>query len=296
MVAFLSDTSLILWLQQFSPTFDLPFKFITSLGSESFFLLFLPLVYWCIHRRIGAGLAILFLISASVNAIAKAAFGMPRPFMLDSSVLQLAAAGGNGFPSGHTQGAVVVWSYLAVRFQKSWLWWLAGLLIFSIPLSRLYLGVHFPADLAGGYIIGGLLAFAFYKAERPVAEIIGKHSPGIWILILSAATVVAVFWVKDQGPYVISTVAALTGTSLGIFIEHRWIGFQINAGLTKRSLRYLTGVGGLLVIYIGLKTGFSGMEPSWLFRFVRYYLVGLWIAAGAPLLFTRFIKQQKPIQ
>jgi hypothetical protein len=95
---------------------------------------------------------------------------------------------------------------------------------------------------------------------------------------------------------VISTVAALTGTSLGIFIERRWIGFQINAGLARRSARYLAGVGGLLVFYIGLKTGFSGMEPAWLFRFVRYYLVGLWIAAGAPLVFNRFITQQKPIQ
>ena len=296
MAALLSDTSLILWLQQFSPTLDLPFKFITFLGNESFFLLFLPLVYWCIHRRIGAGLAILFLLSASVNAIAKAAFGMPRPFMVDSSVLQLAAAGGNGFPSGHTQGAMVVWSYLAIRFQKTWLWWLAGALIFLIPLSRLYLGVHFPADLAGGYFIGGLLVFAFYQAERPVVEMIGKYSPAALIAVLSAAAVAAAFCVKDQGPYVISTVAALTGTSLGIFIERRWIGFQINAGLARRSARYLAGVGGLLVFYIGLKTGFSGMEPAWLFRFVRYYLVGLWIAAGAPLVFNRFITQQKPIQ
>ncbi|WP_319407061.1 phosphatase PAP2 family protein [uncultured Desulfosarcina sp.] len=296
MAAFLFDTSLIVWLQQFSPTLDLPFKFITSLGNEPFFFLFLPLVYWCIHRRIGAGLAILFLISASVNAIAKAAFGMPRPFMVDSSVLQLAAAGGNGFPSGHTQGAMVVWSYLAVRFQKIWLWWLAGALILLIPLSRLYLGVHFPADLAGGYVIGGLLVLCFYKTERPVAEMIGRYSPGIWILVHSAATVVAVFGVKDQGPYVISPVAALMGTSLGIFLEHRWIGFQINAGLARRSARYLAGVGGLLVFYIGLKTVFSGMEPAWLFRFVRYYLVGLWIAAGAPLVFNRFITQQKPIQ
>jgi len=296
MVAFLSDTSLILWLQQFSPTLDLPFKFITFLGNESFFLLFLPLVYWCIHRRIGAGLAILFLISASVNAIAKAAFGMPRPFMVDSSVLQLAAAGGNGFPSGHTQGAMVVWSYLAIRFQKAWLWWLAGALILLIPLSRLYLGVHFPMDLVGGYLIGSLLVFTFYKAERPVTEMIEKHSPAALIPVVSAAAVVAVFWMKDQGPYVISTVAALMGTSLGLFLERRWIGFQINSSPATLSARYLAGVGGLLAIYIGLKTGFAGMEPSWLFRFIRYYLVGLWIAAGAPLLFNRFIKPQKPIQ
>ncbi|MCB2145434.1 MAG: phosphatase PAP2 family protein [Deltaproteobacteria bacterium] len=290
MAALFSDTALILWLQQFSPTLDLPFKFITFLGNESFFLLFLPLIYWCIHRRIGAGLAILFLISASVNAIAKAAFGMPRPFMVDSSVLQLAAAGGNGFPSGHTQGAMVVWSYLAIRFQKTWLWWLAGALILLIPLSRLYLGVHFPVDLAGGYLIGSLLVFTFFKAEGPVAEMIGKHSPAASIFVFYAAAIVAALWVMDQGPYVVSTVAALIGTILGLFLESRWIRFQISSNPVKLAARYLTGVGGLLVIYIGLKTGFAGMEPSWLFRFVRYGMVGLWIAAGAPLVFNRIIK------
>jgi membrane-associated phospholipid phosphatase len=207
MKALFSDTFLILWLQHFSPTLGLPFTLITALGSESFFLLFLPVVYWCVHRRIGAGLAILFLISASVNAIAKALIGMPRPFAVDSSVMQLETAGGNGFPSGHTQGAMVVWSYLSVRFKKTWLWWLAVAMILLIPLSRFFLGVHFPVDLAGGYLIGGLLA-----------------------------------------------------------------------------------------IYFGLKIGCAGMEPAWLLRFVRYGLVGLWIAAGAPLLFHRFIKQQKPTQ
>ncbi len=290
MKALLSDTLLIVWLQQFSPTLDLPFKLITSLGNESFFLLFLPFVYWCIHRRIGSGLAILFLISASVNAIVKALIGMPRPFMVDPSVMQLAAAGGNGFPSGHTQGAMVVWSYLAVRFKKTWLCWTAGGLIFLIPLSRLYLGVHYPADLAGGYVIGGLLVRTFFKTERPVAEKIEKHSPVKSVPVLSAATVLTAFLVKDQGPYVISTAAALMGASLGIVLERCWIGFKINSGLANRSARYLAGIGGLLVIYTGLKMGCAGMEPAWLFRFARYSLVGLWIAAGAPFLFHRFIR------
>lgn len=185
---------------------------------------------------------------------------------------------------------MVVWCYLAVRFKKTWLWWLAGGLILLIPLSRLYLGVHFPADLAGGYVIGGLLVLAYLKTERQVSEKIEKLSPRRSIPVLSAVTVVTAFLVKGQGPYVISTVAALMGTSLGIVLERRWIGFQINTGPAKRSARFLAGIGGMLVIYIGLKMGCAGIEPAWLCRFVRYGLVGLWIIAGAPLLFNRFDK------
>lgn len=290
MMDFFSGTALILWLQQFSPALDLPFRIITLLGSESFSLLFLPLIYWCVHRRIGAGLAILFLISASLNAILNAAFGMPRPFVVDPAVVQLAAAAGNGFPSGHTQGALVVWTYLAFRFKNAWLWWLAGALVLVIPLSRLYLGVHFPLDLAGGYVIGGLLVFSFIITENPTAEMIDRCSAGIVIAAQFAATAAALFSVKDQGPYVVSTVAALTVTSWGLFMKRRWIGIQIRVSPVKRSVRYLAGIAGLLTIYIGLKMGWSGLEPPWLFRAIRYGLVGVWIAAGAPLLFQRFIK------
>jgi len=63
---------------------------------------------------------------------------------------------GGGLPSGHTQGAVVVWGYLVSQFRRRTLWILAGFLMIGIPLSRLYLGVHFPTDLLGGYILGAL--------------------------------------------------------------------------------------------------------------------------------------------
>ena len=184
----------------------------------------------------------------------------------------------------------MVWTYLAFRFKKAWLWWLAGALVLVIPLSRLYLGVHFPLDLAGGYAIGGLLVFSFINTENPTAEMIERCSPGILIAAQFAATAVALFSVKNQGTYVVSTVAALIGASWGLFIEHRWIGIQIKVSPVKRSVRYLAGIAGLLTIYIGLKMGWTGLEPPWLFRAARYGLVGLWIAAGAPLLFQRFIK------
>ena len=80
------------------------------------------------------------------------------------------------------------------------------------------------------------------------------------------------------------------GTSWGLFFERRWIGIQINVSPVKRSMRYLAGIVGLLAIYMGLKMGWAGLEPSWLFRTIRYGLVGVWITAGAPLLFHRFIK------
>ncbi|MGD9302946.1 MAG: phosphatase PAP2 family protein, partial [Desulfobacterales bacterium] len=153
--------NVVLWLQQFSPAFDVFFKSLTFFGDKEFFLLFLPLIYWCIDRRTGARLLFLLLVSVFINSVAKVFVNQPRPFHYDSRVKQIVEAYGGGLPSGHTQNTTVLWGYLAIRFRIKLLWILAGILIVGVPLSRIYLGVHFPTDIIGGYVLGILLLLGF---------------------------------------------------------------------------------------------------------------------------------------
>ena len=162
----------VLWFQQFSPALDLPFKTLTFLGDESFYLIFMPLLYWCIDRRTGARLFFLLLFSAYLNAIAKVLADQPRPFAYDPQVQAIVPAGGGGMPSGHTQNAVVIWGYLAARSGKQISWLIAAFLMVGIPLSRVYLGVHFPTDLIGGYLLGGIILGAFLPSAPRL---------GIWL-------------------------------------------------------------------------------------------------------------------
>ena len=107
----------VLCLQKFSPSLDQFFKAITFMGDEAFFLLLIPLIYWCIDRRIGIRLTILFLFCVYANSVAKVLVAQPRPFEYDTRVKQLVEAGGGGLPSLHTQGAVVVWGYLVYFYE-----------------------------------------------------------------------------------------------------------------------------------------------------------------------------------
>jgi membrane-associated phospholipid phosphatase len=275
----------VLWLQQFSPALDLPFKFFSLLGEEIFFLLLLPGLYWCVDRRIGARVTLLFLLSTYLNFVAKTLVEQPRPFEYDSRVRRLGEAPGGGLPSGHAQNAVVVWGYLAVQFRRSWLWCLAGLLIVFISLSRLYLGLHFPTDLLGGYLLGAALLLLYVWLEPGVESWLKKQGL-VWQLGLALfIPLLLVFLLPTEEG--VTTSAVMLGMGLGLALERRWLGFETGGSGWLRVLRFLLGAGVMVGLWLGLRLVFAGLEPNYLFRFIRYALMGLWGAFGAPWLFVR---------
>src|SRR5574337_170133 len=133
----------------------------TFLGSEEFFLVLLPLVYLCIDANFGARLALLLLFGDSINGVLKLAFHLPRPYWADSRVQAMAEETSYGLPSGHAQNATGVWFLAATQLRKPWAWIAAAILVLGISLSRVYLGVHYPIDVAGGWIVGGVVLAAY---------------------------------------------------------------------------------------------------------------------------------------
>jgi membrane-associated phospholipid phosphatase len=76
---------------------------------------------------------------------------------------RLVDASGFSFPSGHTAGSLVCFGLMAWlvcmvtanRTARATAWVAATLLTVAVGLSRVYLGVHFPSDVIGGWILGG---------------------------------------------------------------------------------------------------------------------------------------------
>ena len=277
----------VLWFQQFSPGLDLPFKVLTFMGDEAFYLLFMPLIYWSIDRRAGAGLFILLLFSAYLNAVAKVIADQPRPFDYDPRVKALGHAGGGGLPSGHTQNAVVIWGYLAMRYRKMIGWLIAGFLMIGIPLSRIYLGVHFPTDLVGGYLLGvPILMLFLWIAPRLENWLVLKGFA--WQLVLALVLPILLILLNPAANrYVLSMIAARMGVAAGFVLERRFVRFSCHGLIWKRIIRYLLGVFILFGLWAGLRVAFASLEPAGLLRFIRYMLVGLWGGIGAPWLFVR---------
>jgi len=277
---------LILWLQQFRPALDLPFRAFTFVGDELFFLLFLPLVYWCLDRRLGARVTLLFLLSAYVNAAAKELVDQPRPVIYDQRVWAYSDVGGSGgLPSGHAQNTLAVWGYLAAKVRRTWMWIVAAVVIVCVSLSRLYLGVHFPHDLFGGFVIGALLLFVYVRWGERGEQWLARQSLGVQLALVAALSIpLMLISLTEDG---VTGGATLLGMGIGFVIQARWIGFEVESVLWKRVARYALGAAVMVGLWAGLRAAFSGLEPALLFRFIRYALMGFWGGAGAPWVFVK---------
>jgi membrane-associated phospholipid phosphatase len=295
----------ILALRQFAPGLIEPFEFFTFLGNEMAYLLLIPFVYWCFDRQIGVRLTILFLLSAYLNSAVKRLAGQPRPFDVALERLlplfeypaaeakERYGAFGYGFPSGHTQNSLVIWAYLASWIKRAWFWIVAVLLVILIPLSRIYLAVHFPHDVVGGYVFGAVLLLLYIWLEPKVSDSLSSSSLAWQLGIALAIPVLTMILVRDETS--ITAGATWIGMGTGFVLERRWIGFASGGAWWKQLLRYLLGVVVLLVLYTGLKALFSRLEPALLFRFFRYGLIGLWGGLGAPWMFVTLKLAQKRV-
>lgn len=113
------------------------------------------------RKKIGLPFALISLSSTVVYKLVKGIFQRPRP-ELD---VRLIPQDGYSFPSGHSMNCIVCFGiliYLIRRYcpnQKvaDILTVVLGMLIIGIGTSRVYVGVHFPTDVLGGWSLG--LAF-----------------------------------------------------------------------------------------------------------------------------------------
>jgi len=267
------------------PVLDSIFRIITFLGTERFYLfILLPLIFWCVDFGLGARIAIILLLSSYFNIDLKDLLQQPRPFDIDPSV-QLSDAMGYGLPSGHAQSSLVVWGFIATWINKTWFRMAAILLVILIGFSRIYLGVHFPTDVLGGWVIG-VIILGVYLAVRPVLERrLLKLSFGMQILI--ALVVPLVLLAVHPVASTISAMAILAGTGVGLTLTRRYVSFVVTGPWWQRTLRFLIGGSVTFALFLGLGLAFSS-EGSVLYLILGYLscgLIGMWISFGAPLLF-----------
>jgi membrane-associated phospholipid phosphatase len=269
-------------LQTFSnPFLDTVFERITFLGEETFYILVLSFIFWCVNKKVGYKLGFVTLSNTTLNGALKDSIKSARPIGVEGiRNLRVETATGYSFPSGHTQGATGFWVAISMLSRKLRVYIASAIIIVTIGLSRLYLGVHWPKDVIGGILFGAVWTFIavyiFDLSER-------KGNKLILLIVLVPAIIGLIFFRSSD---YIKSAATLIGFFIGYCIESKYINFTEKAPLLKQLIKYALGLGVTLLLKSLLK---SLLPITGVSDFLRYIIIGLWISAGAPYIFKSFI-------
>ncbi len=129
---------------------------LTFLGDPVMLMLLAGVITFAVSRDLGVKMTLALVAAILTYSSIKMFIGDPRPYQLDPDI-GIVTAMGFGFPSGHTAVATVFWAGMALWSavgRRTTVWVVAIAAIVIVGTTRMYLGVHFPADVLGGLVVG----------------------------------------------------------------------------------------------------------------------------------------------
>lgn len=151
-----------------NPALNQFFQFITDLGDVYAYIIATTIAaifffFKLRNKKFILQLLGVLILSALANMALKEAFDRARPTIEHMVVVKTLS-----YPSGHAMSAMAFYGFLIYlvfrikmeKWLRIFLVLLFSFLILSIGLSRVYLGVHFPSDVVGGFA-AGLIWVAF---------------------------------------------------------------------------------------------------------------------------------------
>lgn len=283
---------------------------VTQLGGEVIFIVAAVVVFWCVSKWEGYYLMTIAFCGTVLNQFLKLICRVPRPWVRDPNFTIVesarAEATGYSFPSGHTQNAIGLFGGMARWGGRRWVRLGLTALALIIAFSRMYLGVHTPADVGVSLVLAAALVLGLYPLMRRAQE-----KPRYMGYVLAAMLVVS-------GAFVVSVetcgfpadmdaenlasgignawkmLGAVAGMTLAWLLDRRYIHFETQAVWWVQVLKVVVGMALLLAIKSGLKApllallGHEGLAGG-----VRYFLLVLVAGAVWPLVFRPMSKWGK---
>ena len=283
---------------------------VTQLGGEVIFIVAAVVVFWCVSKWEGYYLMTIAFCGTVLNQFLKLICRVPRPWVRDPNFTIVesarAEATGYSFPSGHTQNAVGLFGGMARWGGRRWVRLGLTTLALVIAFSRMYLGVHTPADVGVSLVLAAALVLGLYPLMRRAQE-----KPRYMGYVLAAMLVVSGAFVVFVEAYGFSAdtdaenlasgignawkmLGAVAGMTLAWLLDRRYIHFETQAVWWVQVIKVAVGMALLLAIKSGLKApllallGHEGLAGG-----VRYFLLVLVAGAVWPLVFRPMSKWGK---
>lgn len=206
------------WLTSLPRTsfLDLFFKSLVFFDTEYFLFVLIPFLWVGVSRNWGIKIYYLLLASAFINFACKELCQLPRPCSEDPTFSLISPPTGCGFPSGAAQTAFLLGSFLLRGVSKVGCSLLGLLYILLVSFSRLYLHVHYPIDILGGWGIGAFLFWLFTQGEKKGSfYLLPKPRLPRFLLCIALCIFLASLFPHPKVLYIMSNAI---GVSIGNFL------------------------------------------------------------------------------
>ena len=261
---------------------------VTRLGEETAFLVAAMILFWCVDKRKGYYLMSVGFLGIMANQFLKLACRIPRPWVLDENftILEQAreAATGYSFPSGHSQTAVGTFGAIAATVKNRAVKWACIAVCVLVPLSRMYVGVHTPADVLVG---SGMAVLLIFVLKKPVLSNSDNAMPKLIAVMLAVSLGLLAyveFWpfpadvdahnLESGVKNAYTMLGCLLGLALVYPMERKYVNFSTKAPWKGQILKILGGFALALVVKEGLRVPLDALFAGHMAgRAVRYFLV-----------------------
>ena len=272
---------------------------ITNFGSEIAFLVVALVIFWCVDKRRGYYILSVGFVGTILNQFMKLWFRVPRPWFLKPGFTAVEGAvsdaGGYSFPSGHTQNSVGTFGGIAYTVKDKFIRYGSIALAVLVPFSRMYLGVHTPADVLVSVVVATGIIFVLHPL---VLKKEGKYFPYVIgsMLVLGIAyllfTELYSFPADAQAENLYEgkkNAYTLLGCILGLlpayYVDKKYINFSTEAQWWIQIIKVALGLALVLAIKAGLSSPLASLLGEFPGRCVRYFLMVVFAGIFWPMTF-----------
>jgi len=280
-----------------TPGLDRVMKVITDLGATEFYMVVIPILYWCISKSLGFSLAIALSVSNYINVGIKFIFCRLRPYVvfphLDAPEYLKLTGTGYSFPSGHGQVSSTFWTYLARSAREKWIAVTGIIVVVFVAFTRVYATVHYPTDVLVGAVLGLAIAYLYAEIENRVRASLPEGKKRVSFLLAVSVVVPGLAFALSAlfNPYFTEEVAQvlgfIAGAGVGYTLESEYVKYDVRATLPTQIIKIVLGLAGVIGIRYGLKAVFPG-TAFW--NMLRYAAVAVWATLVAPFVFKSLFR------
>jgi membrane-associated phospholipid phosphatase len=257
------------------------FRFLNYFDSPYFFFVLIPVIWLGFSYKWGLRIFYWTTLNNLIINFAKNAIGWPRP-STDMPEIGFFHPKSYGFPSGGAEVAMFIGGILIFYWRTPAAWIIGTIYILLLSFARLYLGVHYPIDILGGWILAWIMLALFIFSKDPLDKWLKKK--GLNFCLLLGLAIPLALSVAFPIKSVLYPMGSAVGVTIGTYFSLKYHLFlaapkDLNEGIGRSFI----GIAILFLIVFLIPGDHS---------FIQSFIAGLFMSLAASPICKWFIDRK----